>query len=391
MRSRTLRAALLLAIGSGGVLGCASLFGLDELTLAPPPEEAGTDAGTDAAKIADAFVAPETGVNCTDPGYPAKPASNSPDGGDFTVLVALSKLDFGILGSPDAGAVVTSYNLDKICTVDPKTESCKTTVQGTDFSNYVVDKTDAGVDNAGLSLIHFISGMGPAFTPENINARLQAGQYGALISVTAYNGQPDDTQVNVNFFPSFGIDNDAGVSLQTTDVWRVDKGDLVTSDTSMWVDANAYVRGGKLVAHVPHAPLKITVDPNNPLLVLRFDDAVLTGDIVQDGMGNFRLAQGVVAGRVKTQPFLDSINRLFYNPIGKNDFICKEASFQSFITATICNARDITSSSLDDNTGVPCDAFSAGAGFDTYAVDHWSSGTAPLPLDAGCPVTPDCK
>ncbi len=384
---------LLVAVGSAAVFGCATIFGLDPLADAPADKEGGAEAGSQSdADLTDAGAKPETGSDCTDPGYPGKPAADSPDGGDFTILVALNRIDFGLTDSTDAGPAVTSYNLDRICTVNTKTSSCISGATGTDYSNYVIDKTEAGADNAGLSLIHYISGMGPAFTPENINARLQAGLYGVIISVTAYNGQANDTQVNVNFFPSFGIATDGGVANAPTDVWRVDKSDLGASETSMWVDANAWVAGGKLVAHVPHAPLKITVDQNNPLLILRFDDAVVTGDIVRDGAGTFRLTHGVVAGRVKTQPFLESVDQLFYNPgAGPTMAICYEPIFQGFITNTVCSARDIMSNSLNDNTNVTCDAFSAGAGFDTYAVDKWSSGTAPGPADAGCAPVADCK
>ncbi len=394
MRRSKIHAALLLAVGSGTAIGCASIFGLDELTLAAPGQpEAGSEAGTDAGTVADSSATPEGGVNCTTPGYPARPTSDSPnlDGGDLSIRVALSQLDFGLGGTDDGGFASTSFNLDGICTVNAKTSSCVTKASGTDFGTYVVDKSATGVDNAGASLIQFISMQGPVFTPQAISARLRSGGFGGVIYITGYNGHADDTTVGAFFFPSFGISVDGGVTFGPTDLWRVDKGDLGASETSMWGDTNAWVAGGKLVAHVPRLPLRLTVDPTNPLLTLMFDDALLTADIVKDGTGTFRLTNGVLAGRVATQPFLDSINQLYYAPNGANDFICNNDTFKAFITATICNARDIMSSSLNDNTGMPCDAFSAGAGFDTYAVNKQQSGDAPSPLDSGCPVTPDCK
>ncbi len=389
MRWSRIHAALLLAVGSGTAIGCATIFGLDELTLAAPVEEAGTDAWTD-AKIPDAATTPETGVDCTDAGYPGRPTSDTPnlDGGDLSIRVALSQLDFGL---GDAGFAGTSFNMDGVCTVNSKTSSCVTKASGTDFGTYVVDKSATGVDNAGASLIQFISQQGPVFTPQAISSRLRSGGFGGVIYITGYNGHADDTTVSAFFFPSFGISVDGGVTFGPTDIWRVDKGDLGASETSMWGDTNAWVAGGKLVAHVPRLPLRLTVDPNNPLLTLMFDDALITADVVQDGTGTYRLTNGVLAGRVATQPFLDSINRLYYAPNGANDFICNNDTFRAFITATICNARDIMSSSLNDNTAMPCDAFSAGAGFDTYAVNKLQSGDAPSPLDSGCPATADCN
>jgi len=380
-------AVLALVAGSALVFGCASIFGLEELHEQAAVTEAGiTDASQPDAP--DTYV-PETGAGCTDPGYPPAPTKDSPDAGDFTVIVALNTIDFGL--STDGGPPhAAGLNLDRACTVSTGTESCVSGALGTNFTNYVVDKTDSGIDNAGGSLIQYISKMGPAFTPENINGRLQQGQYGVVLQITGYNGQADDTQVAVSFFPSFGLNVDAGITNTPSDLWRVDPADLGAAETSQWIDTTAYVVGGKVVAHFAQAPLKLTVDENNPLLTLRFDDAVMTADLVLDGNNTFRLTNGIVSGRVKTDQFLGSVDQLFYNPDGPNTFICVNPIFRGFIQTTVCGARDIMSNSLQDNMKLPCDAFSAGAAFDTYAVDKWHQANAPAPLEAGCPAVQDC-
>lgn len=388
-------AALLVLLASAVVYGCATIF-----DLSPLHDESASEAGpSDASPVSDASdaFAPDTSVTCTDPGYPDRPDADSPDAGDFTILVAVNRIDFGLhafdVDGGDGGGPrgLAGFNLDRKCTVDTNTQSCASSVLGTDFTNYVVDKTSTGMDNAGDSLIQYIGNQGPTFTPEAINQRLQAGQYGVVLQVTGYNGQPNDTQVAVSFFPSFGVATDGGIAFDHTDVWRVDHSDMGGADTSQWLDTTAYVRDGKLVAHFSQAPLKITVNEKNPILTLRFNDAVMTSDIVLDQNNAFRLTNGVVAGRIKTEQFLAATDQLFYSPTSPDTFICTNDFFQHFIHTTVCNARDIRSNSLDDNTNKPCDAFSGGAGFDTYAVDKWISGNAPVPLEAGCPPVNDCR
>jgi hypothetical protein len=391
-QGRRARLALVLLSASAMVAGCASIFSLEELPLGSSPDAAADASPTDAA-TKDSFVpGVDAGNPCTATGYPGPPTADSPGGSDVTFTVALSKLDFGLSSTPDGGdggsVQIAGYNLDAFCTNTTGANSCIATKNGTDYNKYVLDKA-AGVDNAGYALLQYIGTLGDSFKAANVNERLQNGEYGVVISVVGYNGLANDTQVTVEYFPSYGVAG--GLTLTPADQWRVDTNDLVNADHSKTSDPQAYVTGNKLVAHFALAPLKMTVDSDNPLLVLGFSDAVVTADIVPDATG-FRVTNGVVAGRWAIKDFLTSVDSLKYSPFSgfPPTPLCQQSSLETTIVKTVCGARDIMATSTRDNMAQTCDAFSAGAGFDSYAIDKWVKGTGPTVPDAGCGPTPSC-
>jgi hypothetical protein len=388
---------------AAAIAGCAGVFNIETLSSseydggaadAADVTAPANDAGTTDTGAMDAFVA-DTGTDspCGRVGIPDPPTTDVPgDGGDVTFTVALDRVDFGI--APDAGgpAVPVGYNLDKFCTVSSLGgNSCGTSTSGTAFSTYVVDKDMNGLDNAGFNLIKYLTTLGDAFKPEEVNARLQAGQFSIVIVVGGYNGGPEDTSVTVDAFPSYGLSGASGqepVIFAASDVWLIDQNAYVPGTSgSLYRSATAYVTGGKLVAQLPSLAFTISVSDPDPRLTLAFNDVVATADIVPT-MGSkslYRATNGILAGRWATRTFFGAVAPLAYQGAP----ICTSGAF-AILHNQVCGARDIMANGVNDDTGASCDAISVGMAFDSYAVDTTAKGTAPTSAD-GCPDAGDCQ
>jgi hypothetical protein len=382
------------------IAGCASIFNIEDLSSSvydastqPEASPPSTDAGTSDTGV-DAFVA-DTGTDspCGEIGLPDPPANDSPSKGDVTFTAALDQMDFGI--APDAGgpAVPVGFNLDKFCTLSVASgNSCNTNTSGTAFSTYVIDKNADGVDNAGFNLIKYLVTLGDAFKPENVNARLQSGQFSMVAVVGGYGGGADDTSVTVDVFPAYALSGASGmdpVVFSASDVWLLDQNAFVPGTSgSIFRSATAYVTNGKLVAQLPALSFTISVSDPDPRLTLALDEVVITADVVAatGSTSKFRLTNGIVSGRWATSTFFAATGPLQYNGAP----ICTQAGAFGVLKSQVCGARDIMANGVNDNTGRTCDAISVGMAFDSYAVDKTAKGTPPQ-SDAGCGSTGDCQ
>jgi hypothetical protein len=399
-RGSVLLAGAMLAIAASTV-ACAAVFGFERLS-----EEGAAETGTPEASAADGPATIEGGPQCAELGIPAKPGpvdagSDAPD----AIHVGLKLLDLGI----DPNAAPAGFNLDKVCSPTTATSSCATSIDEATWTKYGADKGDQGIDNAGAALLSYLGFLGSAFSPTEINNRLQAGEHGLVVRISDYNGMPEDDEVIVELFPAMGVwqQTDAGVvaggkpTFTSKDQWMRDRRFQNVVDASRIKSAGGYVTGGRLVASFQTVTIALAVPDDKKPFDFLVQEAYLTADLSSPDGTTWKLSNGVVGGRAKTSDFLSQVRTIYVLDTAglKNVVLCDpglKIDVYGAVKKEICDGRDIRSASRQDSQGQPCDAFSAALRFDTYALDS-PGAFADLPTiaprcqkDGGVPEKDDC-
>lgn len=389
------RVAPLLLLGTllaaCGASACAAVFGFDRLS-----EEESTEGGLpEAATPETSTPAPEAGASCTALGIPDRPAP-SDAGADAPgpIHMALNLVDFGIGESAVAGG----FNLDHACSPTVATSSCTTAIDVGTFDKYGKDRDESGIDNASFGLFGYLSYLGSAFAPVGINKRLTEGEFGLVLRIANWNGTPEDDDVIVELFPAIGlltpVDGGAPVpggkpSLTASDVWRRDRRYQNIVDASRIKSASAWVTGGRMVASFQSVTFPLSVPEDPKPIDITLQEAVVTGMMVADG-ASWRLSQAVVGGRWRTVDMLAEARMIYVkDTAGLVDSVLCDPGAPTIVYGAVkkevCDARDIRGASRDDGKSLPCDSFSAGVRFDTYAVDTVG------PFDDLPAITPRCE
>lgn len=385
---------VLTMLATSGVAACAGIFGFDRLEEGASPTEAGSDTAVpigDAGSDVDARVIVTVPTGCDKLGVPDPPTTGS--GNQMPVQwMAFNNFDLG--NAFDGGAPqIAALNLDLQCSSSVDTTSCisKATTPEPD------QPTPVGGDNAGYHLIS-IPGPTSPFTPKGIYDALQAGQFGAVLSLDLYNGELDDPSVKVNIFPALGV-NKGTPEFTQTDEWFPDKAFDKGGATSAFF-AFGYVANGQLVVHLDGAggsqngvEFYVPVGGEGSYLTLHLTNVVLTAKVTKDftdvdggdaGTPNYILTDGVVAGRWATTDMLAAIGALDDSD-GKG--VCDPTGTQGYseiVKGAICEAADLARNASDDVNAqaaadgkkkVACGAVSVGARFGTYHVIKRSDTT----------------
>ncbi|MBX3260632.1 MAG: hypothetical protein KIS78_21910 [Labilithrix sp.] len=390
-------AAFALACASAS---CAALLGFERLS-ADDLDGGVAEAGPDGPEEVDAG---DEGGPCRELGVPGPPADAAP--GDVPpVLGALRLLDFGL--EVDGGRPqIPGLNLDLTCSVDVASSSCTTKLLPTTFETHAKDKSATGIDNAGFSLIEYLSRLSDVLSAKAFNEGLQAGLYGAVLRVQGWNGLPDDDAVQVEVFPAIGFERngDGGTrpAFDEHDEWKLDSrfqvGGVLEASTIR--SDRAWVTGGRAVARFKEITLLLLLSDDPKPFEVRMTDAVLSATIGTDAAGRRALRDGVVAGRWKTSDFLGQVRTIYLaDSNGLVDTtLCDKVSGATLIytgvKATICDGRDIRSDS-EDNKDLPCDAVSAAARVEAYAIDKLGAFEASFDGGGRCedpaiPLGDDC-
>ena len=196
--------------------------------------------------------------------------------------------------------------------------------------------------------------------------------------LSRYNGGPDDPSVTVALYLSPGFEGrrldggigDAGESsplFDGTDRWTISPTSLIGGSTlvgtdcetattcaPLYVDSDAYVTGGTLVAHLDF-PIGVS-----DRFVLLVSSATVTGTLQRQG-ASARLQGGQVSGRASAENILSGMG-LLQDPFS-SDYLCKNNPTYLNVKQTLCASADVATDPRLDNTGAPCDALAAASDF----------------------------
>lgn len=341
---------------AGAWYGC-SIY--DSSLLLPASE--GGDAAVDAGDDSDA----DRADPCALAHAPRPPAAGDPSGGDVEILAASHFIDLGLPN--DAGiARLLGYDLDGVntcCRAAPESCSART-------ANATHCDLEGGIDNSGGALIRTLAQLGgKALDPATVNQRIDKGQYTLLVRVRGYNGQANDTKVELSVYVSDGIAPDDAGSTATpawdgTDTWTVDSNSVLFGGNDggplvpNFVDANAYVVSHVLVASLDF-PIELGATTGQSFSI-QLTGTVITGTLTQASSG-WKIDDGQFAGRWSTPKLLASLGGI---RLSSGGYICPGTSFyQNAKTNFICPAVDIALDRSDDGKAKPCSALSMGFGF----------------------------
>ena len=348
------RSAFLVLLAALSPIAACSLLNPLEGYSGGTVAEAGIETATDArSETPDSAAAADASATCVGARPPAR-GDGTATGGSTTIVNALSTYEFSEVDDP-ARPFTKGLDLDRTCTC-PGARSCKPANGSTavcDFAN--------GVDNAaGDYFLSLLSVLGKTAT---ITAKIQAGDYGLLLRIRNYNDLPDDDDVEVAVFNSFGLDrsppsgSDAGLpqnatpKFDGTDRWTVDAKSLLggTAYLPTIVDTRAYVRGGMVVASVSNA---IRIGPYTVPIV----GGVLIAKLVKSG-DSYAITEGTVSGRSNARELLTALESV-PNPLDKTKYLCGDDAVYKNLRDRFCKGLDLVTDETLDGRDAPCDAAS---------------------------------
>lgn len=299
-------------------------------------------------------------ARCDGPGYPSPAPRGTPAGSiDFTI--AMRTLDWGDRiesGIPTYQRV--GFNLDEQCTTSRSTSSCLLPA-GAAIPQFL--DGPEGIDN---SIGQFAwQSQGANVTTEWVQAAESSGLAATLLRVRGYNGEDDDDRVEAALFmgtrqPSGGAPpTQPAPAWDGHDTWSITKvflEDGATLDLPKFVDSNAYVRGGTLVARFPTA---LQGGPFNAFSIMH--GFVLTGTIVAR-QGSYVLESGLRGGRWAVGSVMSFIgSKLSGSPCRVPSDSPLHALYEQGRLAA-CTFADVRGEG--DDPSMPCDALSFGVRFD---------------------------
>lgn len=384
---------MLTLLASACAVSCAAVLGFERLSTEDGfvIPDSGSEAGDGAPiQTTDAATSDADPGACAELGYPAKPADAAAGGGP-PILVAVKLLDFGVDTDGGAGDV-PGFNLDRACSVDLASSTCKTNVLGPTFDRHAKDKNASGLDNASYSLIKYINSLSDILTATTINEGIADGKYGAVVQLKDWSGAADDDDVQVEIFPAIGRAprENPSAGFGPDDRWILDtRFQVAVNVEASSVKADqAWVTGNKLVARFSNVTFPIIIDQDPKPFDIHITDVVLTATLATAN-GMTSLSAGTVAGRWKTSDFLGQVRTIFVKDANglENTVLCEPDAIARLLYGSVkkevCDARDIRSDS-NDTAKLGCDGVSAAMRVEAYPVTNLGY------FDAGPQVPPRC-
>lgn len=338
-------------------LACSVAVNLDNLSGGQPARDAGVDDGGDAS------------VGCVSATFPAAP-EGAAAGGDIEFVVAVREVDFGENAGLDEPV---GLDVDGVCTCSPGGGSCAYPAWATEIHCDL----KGGIDNASGKLFKNITALvgGAAFGSGHYSTTASEGRWSLLLRVTGYNGEKDDEKVTLSIYTGGAMPAPGGPAWNGADEWPVSSASLVDGadiNKPVQVDADAYVSGGILVAHVEGARIDLVGD-NGPLGV-RLTGGTLAAPLGKDESGGFRIEGGTVAARWRWADFFEALGSA---ALGGSP-TCAGSSLYSQIQKRVCASVDIASTAGGETAD--CDAISFGMKFTALPAKLGAVYPAPGPV-----------
>ncbi|MEM9877025.1 MAG: hypothetical protein AAF928_19155, partial [Myxococcota bacterium] len=303
----------------------------------------------------------------------------------------------------DAAASTIGYDLDGECGPDGPRSCTRPS-----FADRPASDGPDGIDNNLARMFGAFSVLESSLTSEGLSAGIAAGEWTILLAVRGYDGTADDPQVSVAILPSpgFRFDPCNGETdvpqWDGTDRWPVhatslldDGGDAGGGDGAggdgagacvgerdpalnrpRFVDDNAYVANGTLVASLPVAG--ITLSGGDVPVTITLSSGFITAR-VEAGERGWTLRDGLLVGRWPSNDVLDAMS----NIATANGSLCVGDSLYTELKRAVCGFVDIATN--DVPTAV-CDAISFAVAFDALPAELGAvhrSTTVPTTCPAG--------
>jgi cysteine-rich repeat protein len=210
------------------------------------------------------------------------------------------------------------------------------------------------------------------------NCELWQGGYNIVIRVSGYNGQPDDSQVRVDFYTSDGLEMEQPWQCPVEDfantypiwrtslAWRIDESTLTgpveqpgTLPDSSIADAEAYVRNGYLVARPPDGAMMRLAGRGDPYrgFPLVVHQGLWVGHLLKAQDDTWTIRDGLSVGRIKTEDLVRSFRQVGFCP-GEG----LDAFYEAMVSYVNENADVLASG--DNDVEASCDALSMAIAFE---------------------------
>lgn len=337
---------VLLAIGAAAALvaACQVVVGIDR--VAKVEAEAGASAGDAATDD------PCVHVNAPDP---------PPVDDDKDLVIPpfwLAVREVSLTPQVPDGSYV-GLDLDGVCTCDRRAgtasggqSSCTAKADACDY--------DGGADNRAASLFQQFAATGSDIN-KGIVDDIAAGNSGLLVWISDWNGKPNDREVRIGIVVSTGVRTPGCGTTTSTDGehyrpgwcgedrWDYEPGKIIPINGVQQPLGNStgYIVNGELVYRSPNAATLAVGGAS-----IEFNSPISFGKI-EAAEGGYRLT-GVLGGRIEIKQLLGAIGQI--QVVGKD--ACTLPDFQS-VKAVLCDAVDITRTSVFDFQNAKCDAVSS--------------------------------
>jgi hypothetical protein len=369
----------------------------------------------DAASSTDVGADSDPCTHVRPPGPPDGGVSDA--GGTIQVIAAFKTIDIGLTADASAPRPPFGYDLDGVCTC-PGPPSCAQP-KGAPISCDDDAGGNTGRDNTDIDLFRGLGDTASTGTTQ-IDDGLRSGQYGLVLVIDNYNGQPNDPRVAVSYYVSNGVNrtSDGGIPVPDfmgDDLWTIDPNSLQDRGQdptsiqscahnprcqSAFFDDQAYVTNYFVVAHFNQ--LTVAFGDRSFLggATMALSNAVVVGELqpVSLPVGfSYELLGGTIAGRWPTKALLQTLATI-PDPATDGGFLCGHdnvlLSNYDILKTVVCEAADISQNQANDNTGAACDAVSVGMTF-TAGPAQLGAVFAVPPAPAGCsdggfPFTDNC-
>ena len=204
------------------------------------------------------------------------------------------------------------------------------------------------------------------------NCALCVGDYNFIIRVTGYNGEANDDHVRLDLYPSPGLENPLPWDCSKPDwvthpcfspdqKWTVQEDVLVDKhggpslSQSKISDDQAFVKDGYLVGSLP--PDTVFWFPGYNALVtaypLKLQQGRFSGKISRGNDGVWRVADGIIAGRVRSEDVVGGLRSIGF---------CESDSNYTLMKDFVSRSLDVIADGRKD-PNVTCDAMSLGLSF----------------------------
>jgi len=230
------------------------------------------------------------------------------------------------------------------------------------------------------------------------NCALWRGSYNMLVGLRGYNGQADDSQVQVDYYRSTGLEEPRPWKCPVQDFrndyprwrtslkWRIDSGALTDAITtpgilpdSKFADPNAYVKDGYLVAQMPDGIEQGFTGDASPYrgFLFKAQKGLFVGRLTLMQDGTWAIRDGLTAGRIRKNDLVQAFREIGF---------CEDGDFASFYTSMLgyVNENADLLASGDNDPNSDCDAMSYALGFEAAQLTPGAEETLPSRIEC-CP------